>query len=412
MNNMTDMDGNFVEQSEPTSSLGRTHGETRDLQSQDQGQQGKAKKDRTAKLKVLKDVPKKGRQKSATNLSTGQSQELDIGQSQTRHDNSEQSQELSEMKEQLIILANSMKQILPVVAEMKSVFDDYQEEILVQGDQSEIDLSDQSADTIEPPNKRRKETETNEHGVSDVIADMAKSVKKANEMGPELHSELSEVVTNLLSFGMDKDAYDKVSNKYLTPKNCPRLEVVRVNPEIFTKVKKEAKLEDVHFQYIQKPLLKGITAVSSLLSSFMTEAGEQEISKQEIIISLKDAISLLTSASHKIDLRRRAAFKPFIKDDYVSLCSEQTPVEGLLFGTELGKSVKDLTEVSKLTSQLSTKRPQFNPTGPVIFNQFKRRQDGRRPYYAAGRGRFPFLGRGQGNSRQRNSSNLPNKFQS
>jgi len=210
MNNMTDMDGNFAEQSEPTSSLGRPHGETRDLQSQDQGQQGKAKKDRTAKVKVLKDVPKKGRQKSATNFSTGQSQELDIGQSQTRHDNSEQSQELSEMKEQLIILANSMKQILPVVAEMKSVFDDYQEEILVQEDQSEIDLSDQSPDTIEPPNKRRKETETNPDGVSEVIADMAKSVKKANEMGPELHSELSEVVTNLLSFGMDKDAYDKV----------------------------------------------------------------------------------------------------------------------------------------------------------------------------------------------------------
>ena len=165
---------------------------------------------------------------------------------------------------------------------------------------------------------------------------------------------------------------------------------MRVNLEIFDKVKKEAKLEDVHLQYIQKPLLKGITAVSSLLSSFMTEAGEQEISKQEITISLKDAILLLTSALHKIDLRRGAAFKPFIKDDYKSLCSEQTPVEDLLFGTELGKSFKDLTEVSKLTSQLSTKRPQFNPTDPAILNQFKRRQDGRRPYYAAGRGRFLF----------------------
>ena len=127
------------------------------------------------------------------------------------------------MKEQLIILANSMKQILPVAAEMNSVFDDYQEEIFVQGDQSEIDLSDQSPDTIEPPNRRRKETETNEHGVSEVIADMAKSVEKANEMGPELHSELSEVVTNLLSFGMDKDAYDKVSNNYLTPKKLPQI---------------------------------------------------------------------------------------------------------------------------------------------------------------------------------------------
>ena len=76
-----DMDGNFVEQSEPTSSLGRPHRETRDLQSQDQGQQWKAKKERTVKLKVFEDVPKTGRQKSTTNFSTGQSQKLDIGQS-------------------------------------------------------------------------------------------------------------------------------------------------------------------------------------------------------------------------------------------------------------------------------------------------------------------------------------------
>ena len=56
---MKDMDGNLVEKSQPTSSLGLPDGETSDLQSQDQGQQGKAKKDRNAKCKVLKDMPKK-----------------------------------------------------------------------------------------------------------------------------------------------------------------------------------------------------------------------------------------------------------------------------------------------------------------------------------------------------------------
>ena len=86
--------------------------------------------------------------------------------------------------------------------------------------------------------------------------------------------------------------------------------------------------------------------MSSLLSALMTEECEKEVSKQEIIVSLKDAISLLTSASHKIDLRRISSFKAFIKDHYASLCSEQTPVAGLLFGTELGKSVKDLTEAN------------------------------------------------------------------
>eukprot|EP00795_Rhopilema_esculentum_P010220 gene10220-18904_t len=198
-----------------------------------------------------------------------------------------------------------------------------------------------------PPNKRLKENGTNPIGVSELIADMARSIKKANEMGPELHSDLSEVITKQLCYGMDKDADDKVLNNYLTPKNYPRLEVVRVKcqSKIFNKVTKEAKLEDVHSQNIQKPLLKGMIAVSSLLSSLMNEEDAQEVSKQEIVASLKDAISLLTSTSHKIDLRRSAPFKPYIKDDYASLCSEQTPIEGLLFGTELGQqTVKDLIE--------------------------------------------------------------------
>ena len=139
-------------------------------------------------------MPNKGKQKSTANSSTGQSQQLDIiGQSQTFYDNSQQSKELSEMKEQLIILATSMRQILPVVVKMNSVFADYQEEPLVQEDQSEIDISDRSPKTMEPPNKRLNETETNPNGVSEVIADMAKSVKNANEMGPELYSELSKL---------------------------------------------------------------------------------------------------------------------------------------------------------------------------------------------------------------------------
>ena len=53
-------------------------------------------------------------------------------------------------------------------------------------------------------------------------------------------------------------------------------------------------------------------------------------------------MSVLTSASHKIDLRRTASFKPFIKDDYASLCNEQALVEGLLFRAELGSLSKIL----------------------------------------------------------------------
>ena len=65
--------------------------------------------------------------------------------------------------------------------------------------------------------------------------------------------------------------------KLPTPGNCQRLEVIRVNPEIFNSVRKEVKTEDVMLQKAQKPLLKGITAVAKVLSNFMKVEKDIEI---------------------------------------------------------------------------------------------------------------------------------------
>ena len=51
--------------------------------------------------------------------------------------------------------------------------------------------------------------------------------------------------------------------------NCNRLEVVQVNPEQFSSVRKEVKTEDVMLQKAQKSLLKGITAVTRIQDDFM-----------------------------------------------------------------------------------------------------------------------------------------------
>ena len=73
-----------------------------------------------------------------------------------------------------------------------------------------------------------------------------------------------------------------------------------------------------------------------------------------------------------------------MKTEYRLLCSDQNPVEdGLLFGTELGKSVKDLTEDSKLTSKVTIKQKRPHCSG----QNFIGRSEQRRP--------FPFLGHGR-----------------
>ena len=86
------------------------------------------------------------------------------------------------------------------------------------------------------------------------------------------------------------------------------------------------------------------------------EKGQKPLPTTEAVTKiLSDGISLLCDSSHEIDLRRR---KGDMKTEYRLLCSDQNPVDdGLLFGTELGKSVKDLTEAVTSKVTIKQKRP-------------------------------------------------------
>ena len=129
-------------------------------------------------------------------------------------------------------------------------------------------------------------------------------LQKWQQNGEDVTPELAELVKQMLSKGMSKEARDELMEKFPTPGNCRRLEVVLVNPEIFSSVRKEEKTEDVMLQKAQKPLLKGITAVTGILDDFMkAEKGNKPApSAATIMKTLFDSISLL-------DLRRRTLFR-------------------------------------------------------------------------------------------------------
>ena len=87
-----------------------------------------------------------------------------------------------------------------------------------------------------------------------MLAGMAKVVNKPQQNGEDVTPKLAKLVKQLLSKGMRKEARDELMENFPTPSNCNRLEVVRVNPEIFSSVRKEVKTEDVMPQKTQTPL--------------------------------------------------------------------------------------------------------------------------------------------------------------
>ena len=175
------------------------------------------------------------------------------------------SEDIVDIKQQLKELTGSLAQITPVITEIKLAYDNYNQAVDCDGHDSwhhesvleptaaappQNAVQDPSDDDEPPRNKAKK--------YSGVLHGMAKVVNKPQRDGEKLDSELSELVKQLLSKGVSKDARDELLDKCPTPGNCTRLEVVRVNPEIFNSVRKEIKTENVMLQKAQKLLLRTV----------------------------------------------------------------------------------------------------------------------------------------------------------
>ena len=114
-------------------------------------------------------------------------------------------------------------------------------------------------------------------------------------------------------------------------------DVVRVNDGIFIKLGKEIKTNDVLWQKVQRPIIKGVTVVVQT-KDMLINRKQSEIDRNKVSTLLNDAIALVTDGSHELDLRRRSLLKDQLKPEYRSLASESSPMTELSFG-ELEKSV-------------------------------------------------------------------------
>ena len=100
------------------------------------------------------------------------------------------------------------------------------------------------------------------HGPSIVVSeeqDLSSMSNKKQSFGPEINSNLAQSVQDLLEHGMDPVVKKAKCEAILPPKNCTRLDVVRVNDGIFNNLGKEIKTNDVLWQKVQRPIIKGVT---------------------------------------------------------------------------------------------------------------------------------------------------------
>ena len=142
--------------------------------------------------------------------------------------------------------------------------------------------------------------------------------------------------------------------------------MVQCNLEVYKTVSKPLRKTDNALQNTQKSLIKGLTALVHTYHQLTCTTTPR--SQDVILTSTADAVALIANVSHFIDLFRRQEFKSELKEEFHPLCTNNYPVKGLLFSSELQDKIKDLSETQKVSQKVHRR-----------FQPYEQR-------------RFPFLG--------------------
>lgn len=81
-------------------------------------------------------------------------------------------------------------------------------------------------------------------------------------------------------------------------------------------------------------------------------------SRGQIVSQLMDGVLLMANANRVLNLRHREALKPELHTSYRYLCAPSNPITTELFGDDLPKAVKDITDTNWITSKLSRETKQ------------------------------------------------------
>lgn len=292
--------------------------------------------------------------------------------------------DLAEIKEQLKTLMG----LVPVVKEIKQAYDNFNE-VADNGSESGCRPSNNNTNRAPHDPSGLEDSVTARYRCAGVEDDTDKDdnelsyfeslVGEQEKTGANIANNIATGITNVLTNGMNKDVVKGLTEKYKIPENCSRMSVVKCNEEIFKQANNACRLKDYSLQNIQLSLVKGLTAVSSALDSLVGKIEKNELEK------ISDGVALLANASHDLDVFRRQEFKGDIKQDYNALCTASYPVEGKLFGNNIGDRLKDINESMKVSRNARKFRPYYNK-------------------------RFPFLGKSQ-NWTQRDGSSYSSRQQ-
>ena len=186
----------------------------------------------------------------------------------------------------------------------------------------------------------------------EVLGELSKLYESEGTVSDPINAKLTSLVDKMVKTSLSEEKRKEKHEKYNRPENCENPINTRVNPEIWSKVRSNTRSRDLKMQKLETSLLKSMIPIVKMSDKLLElkfnskSASESDVS--EFLQLSLDSLALMGHSINEVNIKRRELIKPDLKDQFKQLCCLHTPVTKLLFGDDLPKSVKEISETNKV----------------------------------------------------------------
>ena len=237
---------------------------------------------------------------------------------------------------------------------------------------------------------------------SALVESLTQAFTKSKVTSPAIEGKIAELIDNMLIGGLSAETVKERVEKHPPPENCKFLAVTMVNEEIWDLLPRKSRAVDLAFQRVQEPLLQGISALTNLAGKLVKDVHDGKTpNTRDVLNHVMDSVAMLGNTNWKLNMKRRELIKPELNPPYTRLCKEDIAVSTKLFGDDLPKHLKDMSEAKKAGQQMQ--KPYSNSSNRGAVHSQKRNFSRFKPYHydrtrSSGNkstNRQPFLGQGR-----------------
>ena len=191
----------------------------------------------------------------------------------------------------------------------------------------------------------------------DMFDSIAGEMSHGDNVGPDVRQSLSGLVDKMLQVKISDKVVKEKRETYLRPNNISFLNTPKVNKPIWDNLSSPTRVKESQLQNIQKDFLtSAIPTIKVMEKIFDSRDDMASLDPKELLDILKDSFLFLGCANLAMIKQRRDNIKRDLPLAMQGLCKEDVGFSStLLFGDNLNSSIKEVSELNKISHSLKTR---------------------------------------------------------